>query len=98
MSQVEDQQRNGDQGTDLGRLVPAIDVGGGDDRRGQDQAVDGSGNVPRVAGPGQQLRLPALVGMLEGAQILWRSSSFLPITMRWISEVPSPISSSGASR
>ena len=32
------------------------------------------------------------------AQILLRSSSFLPITMRWISEVPSPIRSSGASR
>ncbi len=31
-------------------------------------------------------------------QILWRWSSFLPITMRWISEVPSPIRSSGASR
>ena len=31
-------------------------------------------------------------------QILWRCSSFLPITMRWISDVPSPISSSGASR
>ena len=31
-------------------------------------------------------------------QILLRSSSFLPITIRWISEVPSPISSSGASR
>jgi hypothetical protein len=29
---------------------------------------------------------------------LCRCSSFLPITMRWISEVPSPISSSGASR
>ena len=29
---------------------------------------------------------------------LFRSSSFLPITMRWISEVPSPIRSSGASR
>ena len=98
MSEVEDQQRNGDQGADLGRPVPAIDVGGGDDCRGQDQAVDGPGNVSRVAGPGQQLGLPALVGMLEGAQILWRSSSFLPITMRWISEVPSPISRSGASR
>ena len=32
------------------------------------------------------------------AQILFRSSSFLPITIRWISEVPSPISNSGASR
>ena len=31
-------------------------------------------------------------------QILFRSRSFLPITMRWISEVPSPINSSGASR
>ena len=31
-------------------------------------------------------------------QILCRWSSFLPITMRWISEVPSPIRSSGASR
>src|ERR671915_1632864 len=31
-------------------------------------------------------------------QTLCRSSSFLPITMRWISDVPSPISSSGASR
>ena len=32
------------------------------------------------------------------AQILFLCSSFLPITMRWISEVPSPIKSSGASR
>ena len=32
------------------------------------------------------------------AQILWRSSSLRPITIRWISDVPSPISSSGASR
>src|SRR5205085_3189078 len=32
------------------------------------------------------------------AQILWRCSSFFPITMRWISEVPSPIRRSGASR
>jgi 5-methylcytosine-specific restriction endonuclease McrA len=32
------------------------------------------------------------------AQILLRSRIFLPITMRWISDVPSPISSSGASR
>jgi len=31
-------------------------------------------------------------------QILLRSSSFLPITIRWISEVPSPIRSRGASR
>ena len=31
-------------------------------------------------------------------QILCLCSNFLPITMRWISEVPSPISSSGASR
>ena len=37
-------------------------------------------------------------GGRRGAQILWRCSSFLPMTMRWISEVPSPISSSGASR
>jgi hypothetical protein len=29
---------------------------------------------------------------------LWRCSSLRPITIRWISEVPSPISSSGASR
>ena len=29
---------------------------------------------------------------------LWRCRSFLPITIRWISDVPSPISSSGASR
>jgi hypothetical protein len=35
---------------------------------------------------------------IGGTQSLFRSSSFLPITMRWISEVPSPISSSGASR
>ena len=34
----------------------------------------------------------------EVPQILFRSSSFFPMTMRWISEVPSPISSSGASR
>jgi hypothetical protein len=31
-------------------------------------------------------------------QSLWRRSSVRPITIRWISEVPSPISSSGASR
>jgi hypothetical protein len=30
-------------------------------------------------------------------QILVRSSNFLPITMRWILEVPSPINSSGIS-
>ena len=34
----------------------------------------------------------------HAAQILWRWSSLRPMTMRWISEVPSPISSSGASR
>ena len=37
-------------------------------------------------------------GDQRDAQILFLSSTFLPITMRWISEVPSPISSSGASR
>ena len=37
-------------------------------------------------------------GLSARAQILWRWRSFLPMTMRWISEVPSPISSSGASR
>jgi hypothetical protein len=31
-------------------------------------------------------------------QILLRSRTFLPMTIRWISEVPSPIKSSGASR
>ena len=31
-------------------------------------------------------------------QILFRSRSFFPITIFWISEVPSPITSSGASR
>ena len=43
---------------------------------------------------------PPRAALLSGptAQILWRCRSFLPITMRWISEVPSPISSSGASR
>ena len=46
--------------------------------------------APR-GGLDQGLRVPA-------HQILCRCSSFLPITMRWISEVPSPISSSGASR
>ena len=45
---------------------------------------------PGAAGPGA--RAPGC------RQILLRSSSFLPITMRWISEVPSPMSSSGASR
>ena len=34
----------------------------------------------------------------DPAQILCLSRSFLPITIRWISEVPSPISSNGASR
>jgi hypothetical protein len=34
----------------------------------------------------------------RGPQILWRCSSFLPMTIRWISDVPSPMSSSGASR
>ena len=32
------------------------------------------------------------------SQILWRRSSVRPMTIRWISDVPSPISSSGASR
>ena len=32
------------------------------------------------------------------SQILFRSRSFFPITIRWISEVPSPITRSGASR
>ena len=32
------------------------------------------------------------------AQILFLCRSFLPMTMRWISDVPSPISSNGASR
>ena len=32
------------------------------------------------------------------AQILWRLSKPRPITIFWISDVPSPISSSGASR
>ena len=32
------------------------------------------------------------------AQRAWRCSSLRPMTMRWISEVPSPMSSSGASR
>jgi hypothetical protein len=31
-------------------------------------------------------------------QILWRCRSFLPMTIFWISDVPSPMSSSGASR
>ena len=34
----------------------------------------------------------------EATQILWRRNSVRPMTMRWISDVPSPISSSGASR
>jgi hypothetical protein len=38
-------------------------------------------------------------GPLEtGRQMRLRSSSFLPMTMRWISDVPSPMRSSGASR
>jgi hypothetical protein len=32
------------------------------------------------------------------SHILFLSNSFFPITIRWISLVPSPISSSGASR
>jgi len=38
------------------------------------------------------------VGVGVGGQILWRCRSLRPITIRWISLVPSPISSSGASR
>jgi hypothetical protein len=34
----------------------------------------------------------------EPAYSLCRCNNFFPMTMRWISEVPSPISSSGASR
>ena len=37
-------------------------------------------------------------GRPPAPQSLWRRSSVRPITIRWISEVPSPISSSGASR
>ncbi|MEA2318334.1 MAG: hypothetical protein QOD44_2523 [Solirubrobacteraceae bacterium] len=39
---------------------------------------------------------PACLG--RPAQALLRWSSLRPMTIRWISEVPSPISSSGASR
>ena len=58
----------------------------------------------RIGAPGDTVMTPPLVAFLRGCfkpcliQILLRSSSFLPITMRWISEVPSPMSSSGASR
>lgn len=98
MSQVEDHQGHGDQHADLGCLVAAVDIRRRDYRGGQDQPVDRARDVARVSRPGQQLRIAALLGVLEGTQILLRSSSFLPMTMRWISEVPSPISSSGASR
>ena len=42
---------------------------------------------------------PARAGdQRDATQILFRSRSFLPISIRWISEVPSPIKSRGASR
>ena len=57
----------------------------------------------RIGAPGDTVMTPPLLRFLKRlprplTQILLRSRSFLPITMRWISEVPSPISSSGASR
>ena len=42
--------------------------------------------------------LDELRGVRGGGQMRCLCSSFLPMTMRWISDVPSPISSSGASR
>ena len=61
------------------------------------------GGHSRAPGPGTPSARPepgarTTVVARTDAQILWRWSSFLPMTMRWISEVPSPIRSSGASR
>jgi glucose/arabinose dehydrogenase len=53
-------------------------------------AADRLGNASRQAVPIERLDVRS--------QFRLRSSSFLPITIRWISDVPSPIRSSGASR
>ena len=64
-------------------------------RAGVDEEAVISGELERNLSADPAVR-PADQG--DRAQILFRSSSFLPITIRWISEVPSPISRSGASR
>src|SRR5205085_3783106 len=53
-----------------------------------------AGCIGETSGGAQRRPAPAS----RRDQILWRSRSLRPITMRWISDVPSPISSSGASR
>ena len=84
----------GDVELDRDDPVPLLDIIG-IPSAGEDDKVVIGGELPRdlrpdpAARPGDERDPP---------QILLRSSSFLPITMRWISEVPSPISSSGASR
>ena len=78
-------------GDDPLSLLDVVGIpGAGED----DEAVIG-GELARDLGADPPAR-PADQG--DRRQILLRSSSFLPITIRWISEVPSPISSSGASR
>ena len=73
----------------------------------------GLGDLAGITRPGENEEA-ALLGELAGdlppdpaigaadqrdpAQILCLSRSFFPITIRWISEVPSPISRRGASR
>ena len=67
----------------------------------EDDRPNRGDRVPPIFGEGRQIVVRRFGVYAHGppaGQILFRSSSFLPMTMRWISDVPSPISSSGASR
>ena len=56
--------------------------------------------IARAGTSSMTLRVASAISSFASSdiQILWRCKSLRPITMRWISEVPSPINSSGASR
>ena len=96
MSCKEGENGKGDELGDARRVRTGLWIGGRDHRSGDYQPVGGARNVAR--GLPRKRLVPARLWGFFVAQILWRCSSVLPITMRWISEVPSPISSNGASR